>query len=405
MPARILIVDDDPVIQKLLTLTLKQTGFELFTANNGAAALAYVDDVKPDLIIVDVEMPEMNGYDLVRKLRQKTATANLPLMMLTSHDTVQEKIKGFEAGADDYMSKPFEPPELQARVRVLLRRAAAPVPEAKQISGKVIAVFSLRGGVGVSTLAANLAASFGQIWGCSTGLIDLVFASGQSALMLNLPLRKTWADLAPVPLADLDGELVEKALLPHASGTFVLAAPNRPEQGELLTSEKVTRVINVLKERYHYLVLDLPHDFSATTLASLDLADEIILVLAPELASLHAAACALDVFDTLNYPRRAIRLVLNWTFERRGLARKEIEDALQRLIEVVIPFVPDAFVLAINRGTPPVLDVPPTPLGALFEDFAYYLSKAEHQQTPPPTPTPTWQRVAARLQQRQQKRT
>ncbi|MCI0475630.1 MAG: P-loop NTPase [Anaerolineales bacterium] len=268
----------------------------------------------------------------------------------------------------------------------------------------MIAVFSLRGGVGTSTIAANLATGLAQLWGCGTGLIDLVLTSGQSALMLNLPLRKTWADLARLPVEEMDADLIEQVFLSHSSGAFVLAAPNRPEQAELITGDKVTHVVTTLKERYHYLVLDLPHDFSATTLAGLDNADEILLVLAPELASLHAAACALDVFDNLKYPRTIIRLVLNWTFERRGLARKEIEDALQRLIDVVVPFAPDSFVLAINRGVPPILEAPPTALGALFEDFAYALSQPEHRKQSPANPTPVYQRVAARLAQRQAKR-
>jgi pilus assembly protein CpaE len=403
MATRILAVDDDPVNLKLVQATLKQAGYEVFTAQNGPEALSRVDEIVPELVVSDVEMPGMNGYELAQQLRKKTSTAAIPIIILTSHDTVQEKIKGFEAGADDYMTKPFDPVELQARVRVLLRRMSSPLAESQKIKGKTIAVFSLRGGVGISTIAANLAAGLAQMWGCGVGLIDLALTSGQSALMLNLPLRKTWADLAHAPIGEMDAELIRKVLLPHSSGAFVLASPNRPEQAELITGEKVAHVLTVLKERYHYLVLDMPHDFSATTLAGLDHADEILLVLTPEVASLHAASCALDVFDTLKYPRNIIRLVLNWTFERRGLARKEIEDALQRLIDVVIPFAPDAFVQAINRGAPPILDTPPTALGALFEDLAYFLSKPDHQKQPPAQPSALYQRVATRVQQRQAK--
>lgn len=404
MSTRILVVDDDPVSLKLVTTILKQANYETLTATSGAEVLSRLDELRPDLVISDVEMPGMNGYELTRQLRQHPLTAQLPIMILTAHDTVQEKIRGFEAGADEYMIKPFDPSELQARVRVLLRRTVMPPSEEQKISGKVIAVFSLRGGVGVSTTAVNLAVGLAQLWNCRVGLIDLSLTTGQSALLLNLPLRKTWADLAHVTVNDIDAELIEKVCLNHSSGVFVLAAPSRPEHAELITNDKVARVIETLKEHHHYLVLDLPHDFSATTLAGLDHADEILLLLAPELASVHAAACALDVFDTLKYPRNIIRLVLNWTFERRGLARREIEEALQRSIDVVLPFVADTFVMAINRGIPPILESPPTPLGALFEDWAYTLSKPEHQKQPPAQPSPMYQRVAARWAQRQAKR-
>lgn len=404
MPTRILIVDDDPVNLKLVTAIFKQVGYETFTVTSGAEALERLDEIRPELIISDVEMPGMNGYELTRQLRQHPLTAALPIMLLTAHDTVQEKIRGFEAGADEYVIKPFEPSELQARVRALLRRAVILPSKVQKISGKVIAVFSLRGGVGTSTIAVNLAAGLAQLWSCSVGLIDLALTSGHSALLLNLPLRKTWADLARLAVNEMDAELIEQVCLTHASGVFVLAAPSRPEQAELITSDKVAHIIKTLKERCHYLVLDLPHDFSATTLAGLDHADEILLLLAPELASVHAAACALDVFDTLKYPRNIIRLVLNWTFERRGLARREIEDALQRPIDVILPFAAENFVLAINRGIPPILESPPTPLGTLFEDWAYMLSKTEQQKQIPTQPSPMYQRVAARLSQRQAKR-
>lgn len=404
MSTRILVVDDDPVSLKLVTAILKQAGYETLTATSGTEVLSRLDELRPDMVISDVEMPGMNGYELTRQLRQHPLTAHLPIMLLTAHDTVQEKIRGFEAGADEYVIKPFDPSELQARVRVLLRRTVVPPTEEQKISGKVLAVFSLRGGVGVSTTAVNLAVGLAQLWSCRVGLIDLSLTTGQSALLLNLPLRKTWADLAHISVNDIDADLIEKVCLNHSSGVFVLAAPRRPEQAELITNDKVARVIEMLKERYHYLVLDLPHDFSATTLAGLDHADEILLLLAPELASVHATACALDVFDTLKYPRQIVRLVLNWTFERRGLARREIEEALQRPIDVVLPFVADTFVMAINRGIPPILESPPTPLGALFEDWAYTVSKPEHQKQPPPQPSPMYQRVAARLTQRQVKR-
>lgn len=404
MPTRILVVDDDPVNLKLVTVVLKQAGYETFTAPSGPEALRHLDEIRPDLVISDVEMPGMNGYELTRQLRQHPLTAHLPIMILTAHDTVQEKIRGFEAGADEYMLKPFDPSELQARVRALLRRAVIPPSEAQKISGKVIAVFSLRGGVGTSTVAVNIAAGLAQLWNCRVGLMDLALTTGQCALLLNLPLRKTWADLARVPVNEMDADLIEKVCLNHPNGVFVLAAPSRPEHAELITNDKVAHVIETLKERYHYLVLDLPHDFSATTLAGLDRADEILLLLAPELASVHATARTLDVFDTLKYPRQIVRLVLNWTFERRGLARREIEDTLQRPIDVVLPFAADTFVTAINRGIPPILESPPTALSTLLEDWVYTLSKPEHQTQPPTQPSPMYQRVTARLAQRQAKR-
>lgn len=403
MTPRILAVDDDEFNRRLVTTALQRLDYEVYTAGNGVEALEQVETLQPDLILLDVMMPDMDGYDVCKRLRSRPSSKYTPIMMLTALDGVNEKLKGFEAGADDYLSKPFEPVELQARVQALLRRAAIPRREeaGAQKIGKVIAVFSLRGGVGVSTLAVNLAAGLANIWGESSVLVDLVFTGGQSALMLNLPFSHTWSIISRLPLAEVDADVVEAVLLAHESGVKVLSAPARPEQAETITGELVARVVEILVQQYPYVVLDLPHDFSDSTLAGLDAADEILALMAPDLASVRGMVCALDTFQSLGYPKERIRVGLNWTFQRHGLARKDIEAALKRPIDLVIPFAPDPLVNAINFGKPPAYSDPTSPLGALLEDLAFFFSEAEQKKQRPEAPTEAWQRVMARFKKRQ----
>ncbi|HEU5104006.1 MAG TPA: response regulator receiver protein, partial [Roseiflexaceae bacterium] len=238
------------------------------------------------------------------------------------------------------------------------------------------------------------------VWDEPTALVDLVLASGQSALMLNAPLRHTWADLAEPSVGQIDGDMLDSVLLSHPCGTRVLAAPARPEEGELISAEKVAHVIALLKDRYEYVVLDLPHDFSDTTLAGLDAAHQVLAVMAPELASVRAMACAVDVFDHLDYSPDRISLVLNTTFERGGLARKDVEATLKRPIAMTLPYMPEPLVSAINRGVPPVIDQAHRPAGAVFEDLSLFVSKDEQRGTRPARPTEAWQRIAQRQQRR-----
>ena len=119
---RILVVDDDPSIVKILRTYLEQSGYEVFTAYNGTTALASIRGDNPDLVVLDLMLPDHDGWDITRQIRSDKRTAPLPIIMVTARVEDTDKIIGLELGADDYITKPFNAREVVARVRALLRR-------------------------------------------------------------------------------------------------------------------------------------------------------------------------------------------------------------------------------------------------------------------------------------------
>ena len=117
--SKILIVDDDPHIRELVQVFLRSDGFEVIEASDGVEALSKLDSVKVDLAILDVMMPKMDGWELCQELKE---TFDIPVLMLTAKGETSQKLKGFQLGTDDYLVKPFEPLELVARVKALLKR-------------------------------------------------------------------------------------------------------------------------------------------------------------------------------------------------------------------------------------------------------------------------------------------
>ena len=123
MSSRVLIVEDEPDIRELVVHHLKRDGYLVSAASSGEEALRQVQAAAPDLVLLDLMMPEMDGLEVCRRLRQDPATVSLPIVMLTAKGDEVDRILGLEIGADDYIVKPFSPKELLARVRAVLRRS------------------------------------------------------------------------------------------------------------------------------------------------------------------------------------------------------------------------------------------------------------------------------------------
>src|SRR5437762_4161416 len=192
---RILFVDDEEQIRKLLSTWLTRHGYEVTLANDGWEALKVIRAKAPDLVITDVNMPNMNGFELTRRLRADHRTARVPIVMLSARKQADGVLPGGAEGADEYIAKPVEMAVLAAKIEVLIKRMKATAGEAIK-RGRGVVFLRGKGGAGATTLAVNSAVSLAETNMYKTAVLDLNLEFANVGSHLNLKPQHTLADLA-----------------------------------------------------------------------------------------------------------------------------------------------------------------------------------------------------------------
>lgn len=398
----ILLIDDEPIYFKMMVKELEKAGYELDYARTGNEGLASIPSKTPDVVIVDLNLPDISGFEIIERLRATADFSHIPIIVITGKNELGDKVKAFALGADDYLVKPFDLEELIARLGNLARRGSAMKFVRKMEADKdrkttIVSVHSLRGGVGCSTLAVNLALAFHQIWTRRTLLIDSVITAGQVAMMLNTSPRVTLENYADLPIASMDDSVTDDLSILHKTGLYYLVASKLPVAVDTYSNELWSKLLEKLTQQNEYLVVDTPHDFSDNAIQLLNISTHVLLVMAPELSSLRAAANALNIYDKLGFTESKIKLVLNSISSQGGIKHAQLEKALGFPVSYTLPYDPQEVIRAINFGEPFILNNPELPISMRIEDIAYALSDESYKKLPPAIPSATWKRVTNRL--------
>jgi pilus assembly protein CpaE len=399
---RVLLIDDEPMYFKMMVKELEKAGYQLDYARTGNEGLAAIPSKKPDVVIVDLKLPDINGFDIIQRLRAAKEFSLIPIIVITGKSELGDKVKAFALGADDYLVKPFALEELIARLGTLARRGnamkfAREIDADKDRKSAITTVHSLRGGVGCSTLAVNLALAYFQLWSKRTVIIDSIITAGQVAMMLNASPRVTLENYADLPVESIDDSVSDDLSILHKSGLYYVAASKLPVAADAFSNEFWNKLLEGFIRQNDFIVVDTPHDFSDSTIQLLNASTHILLVMAPELSSLRAAANALNIYDRLGFAESKIKVVLNSTTNYSGIKQAQLEKALGFPISYTLPYDPEEVIRAINFGEPFVLGNPEIPISVKIEDMAYVLSDESYKSLPPAVPSETWKRVVNRL--------
>jgi pilus assembly protein CpaE len=375
MSGKVLVVDDDASVQRLLQYTLKQEGYEVFIGGDGAEGLRLWQAEVPSLILLDASLGAIDGYEVATRIRaEEDPGTHVPIIMLTSDRDVQQKVRALRAGADDYLIKPFHPAELLARMKSLIARfSPSDTLVGRPPMGRIHAYYGAKGGVGTTTIAINAAIAL-QGLGRRVCLVDGNLQFGDHRVFLDLGLdRRGIVDLVSSP--SMDSDLVRKIVQPHESGIDLLLAPPSPESADLVTPAHMHQILELLREMYDYIIVDIDKRLDDINLMVLDIAETIFAVMTADLSCLKNVRLVLETIGHLGYESGKLKLVLNRSNAFTGINVKSAEGALRRPIEFQIVNEYRGAISALNTGAPFMASKADSVLGRSVLDFARAVDK------------------------------
>jgi len=363
MAEKILIVDDDLDTLRLVGLMLQRQGYQISAATNGQQGLDKAFDESPDLILLDVMMPDMDGYEVTRRLRQNPETSETPILMFTAKAQLDDKVVGFEVGANDYLTKPTHPSELQARVKTLLNRVAEKKGGVviSNNDGYIIGILGARGGLGITTLAVNLAAGLLTKTKDDVILAELLPGQGALALEMGLDNSNGLVDLLSLSrVSELTSQKISESLVHHGSGLKILLSSDHPRDMHLINQvSNYDALVSRLSRLARFIILDLGLGIQPFATNILTLCDEVLVVVEGVPNTISHTKALIEDIATMGIHKRIINVVLNNRVRSDAqLASNQVQAQLDHEVIGTLTPAPELFTQATRMKTPAILCQP-----------------------------------------------
>lgn len=367
MSKTILVVDDQAVMVRIVSAPLQREGYTIVTAGNAADALAKIQEAKPDLIILDILLPDASGIDVCRSIRQELKLVDVPIILLSGLTEVETKVEGLKAGADEYVTKPVDPKELVARVGAQLARMdrlqqmvakpAAP-DKSHRSSGQIIGVIGAKGGVGTTTVVANLGLALARR-SLRTLALELRPYYGTLARHLGINPTANLGGVIESPAKAIDERLVGMHLQPCELGLRALFGPQELRDYRDIQPDQVEALLQTMANMADFTFVDLPHMPSVANRGALRKCNLVLVVVEPDESSARAAKALLELLHAWNIRDAAIRLLsVNRTQSAHLVSAQDLEERLEHKMIGVMTAAPDLAARATAVGSPFVISAP-----------------------------------------------
>jgi CheY-like chemotaxis protein/cellulose biosynthesis protein BcsQ len=373
MGKKILVIEDDPIATRLIEYILKQRGYEVLAAPNGLEGLKIAREEKPDLIVLNVMLPGIDGFEVCHRLRAEPLTAQSLILMLSGRARQIDIANGLNMGADDYLTKPAAPSEIVNRVESLLvQRAGA--------NSRLIAFISPREEAGTTTVVVNVAIALVQM-GKRVIAADLCPYDGGIAEKLGIKPQDAFSRCRGAPSDSVDLSALESPLVVHPTGVGVLRIRRPSGEGGGLAPDNID-LLDKYREAADYILVDLPFQPTAATRTVLARCALAVIVGAGTADALASVKSAITVLRFLGIPQKRIGFVVTdpeGAFPDGELP--QIKSYVERSIAVnvlgIIPYDAGVPQPSAPGKEPVMLSSPTSPMAEAIKALAQRLSAEE----------------------------